>query len=70
MEKNSLKAPLRILRLRQVIARTGLSRSTIYDHIGSENFPRQISLGARSVGWIETDIEQWIEGRIEKSRAQ
>ena len=70
METSSSKAPLRILRLRQVIARTGLSRSTIYDHISNETFPKQISLGPRSVGWIETDIEHWIEERIEESRTQ
>lgn len=60
--------PVRILRLRQVIARTGLARSTIYEHIRNGNFPNQIVLGRRSVGWIETEIDAWISGRIRISR--
>ncbi len=56
-----------ILRLPQVKARTGLSRSTIYQRISDGTFPQQISLGARAVGWIEQSITDWIEQQIAAS---
>lgn len=61
-------APTRILRLPEVIARTGLSRSTIYAMVRSNTLPAPARLGARSVGWIEGEIEAWIDSRIEASR--
>lgn len=57
-----------ILRLPAVKARTGLSRSTIYLRVSDGSFPRPVSLGARAVGWIESDVEGWICRRIEQSR--
>ena len=57
-----------ILRLPEVKARTGLSRSTIYLYITQGKFPTQISLGDRCVGWLETEIEEWLEQQIETSR--
>ena len=57
-----------ILRLPTVKTRTGLSRSTIYLRISKGIFPKPISLGGRAVGWLEEDIDQWIEQRIEESR--
>jgi len=56
----------RILRLPEVKASVGLSRSTIYLRIEEGSFPRPISLGARAVGWLESDIENWIGERIGK----
>lgn len=55
----------KVLRLPQVIALTGLSRSTIYLRISNNEFPKPISLGGRSVGWLESDIEAWIESKIQ-----
>ena len=49
-----------IWRLPDVIRRTGLSRSTIYEMIGRGDFPQQIRLGKRAVGWIAADIDDWI----------
>lgn len=57
-----------ILRLPGVIARTGLSRSTIYARISEGQFPPSISLGNRAVGWVETDINEWLDQRVEASR--
>jgi prophage regulatory protein len=57
-----------ILRLKHVKARTGLSRSTIYQRIKEGSFPAQVSLGPRAVGWIETDIGAWIERQVKQSR--
>ncbi len=57
-----------ILRLPAVKARTGLSRSTIYLRISEDRFPSPISLGGRAVGWIEAEIQEWLEDRIQASR--
>ena len=57
-----------ILRLPQVMERTGLSRSTIYLRISEGCFPQPISLGPRTVGWIEEEIDSWIEERVKASR--
>ncbi len=57
-----------ILRLPAVKARTGLSRSTIYLYIAQGKFPAQIILGSRSVGWLESDIDDWLNQKIEASR--
>lgn len=60
--------PQAILRLPAVKARTGLSRSTIYLGLAEGTFPKPISLGARAVGWLESEIEEWLKGRIAQSR--
>lgn len=57
-----------ILRRKQVEARTGLARSTIYDRIKCGTFPAPISLGEKAVGWIESEIDAWLTAQIEKSR--
>lgn len=51
------------LRLPKVMERSGLSRSSIYSAIKRNEFPRQVSLGRRSVGWLESEIDAWIEAR-------
>jgi prophage regulatory protein len=58
-----------ILRFPQVIKITGLPRSTIYAKLADDNFPRPIKLGERSVGWIEEEIQNWINQQIEASRS-
>jgi len=58
--------PLRILRLRDVKAKTGQATSTIYAAMASGKFPRPIPLGERSVGWLEAEIDSWIEGCLRK----
>jgi len=60
--------PRKILRLPVVLDRTGLSRSTVYLRVTEGRFPRPVSLGARAVGWIEAEVEEWIAGQIEASR--
>lgn len=57
----------KILRLPQVKAQTGLSRSTIYLRIKNNEFPKSISLGGRAIGWLESDIQNWLEDRIAQS---
>jgi prophage regulatory protein len=52
------------LRRKQVEARTGLSRSTIYLYIKNGIFPKPVALGPRAVGWLESDIGDWIAERV------
>jgi len=58
----------RILRLPLVIQLTGLSRSTLYLRMANGEFPLSISLGGRSVGWLEDDVDNWLAQKIEDSR--
>ena len=53
-----------MLRLRAVMTKTGLSRSTIYLMISRGRFPRQVKLGERSVGWLEHEVEEWIRAAV------
>lgn len=55
---------LRLIRLPEVKNRVGLSRSTIYNYIASKIFPAPITLGRRSVAWLESDIDTWITDRL------
>jgi len=52
-----------VLRRKDVEAIIGLSRSTIYALMATGDFPRPIKLGARAVGWFESDIAAWLEAR-------
>ena len=60
--------PLTFLRLRQVKERLGLSKSAIYVRIAEGTFPKPISLGGRSVAWVEAEVTAWMNARI-SSRA-
>jgi prophage regulatory protein len=57
-----------ILRLPQVKQRTGLSRSSIYQKVSKKEFPAPISLGMRSVGWVDQEISDWVTQRVNQSR--
>lgn len=57
-----------INRLPAVLQRIGVSRSTLYALIKAGEFKAPISLGARAVGWLETDVSDFIEARVKASR--
>jgi prophage regulatory protein len=59
-----------ILRLPQVKAQTGLSRSSIYLRIAEGSFPKQVNLGGRAVGWDSNSIQDWIKDRLAESRME
>ncbi len=63
-------APARIIRFHQVQARTGLGRSTIYVRLAGGSFPKPLSLGARAVGCIEEEVDEWIRQQIALSRGE
>ena len=50
-----------IWRLPEVMAQSGLCRSTIYDLVNQGNFPSQINLGPCAVGWVASEVVDWIE---------
>ena len=63
-----VEVPIRIIRMADVQARTGLSRSTIYQWVSDGSFPQPIRLGARAIGWIESEVDAWIREQIAASR--
>ena len=66
----------RFIRLPEVLTRTGYGRTTIYRKMEDGSFPRSVKLGgpledtnvfdSRAVAWIEDEVDQWIESRIEE----
>ena len=58
----------KLLRLPQVKATTGLSKSSIYARISEGTFPKQIPLGPRLVVWFEADIQNWITEQVSAAR--
>ena len=58
----------RALRLRQVTQLTGLGRSMIYQMQAEGRFPQRIKLGQRAVGWLESEVRDWLATRVETSR--
>ena len=60
---------LRILRLKEVLQRVGISRAQLYSLMGEGHFPRNFGLsgpGGRAVGWLESDIDDWVASRVER----
>lgn len=55
---------MRILRMKTVIEITGLARSTVYKYVAEGVFPKPLSLGGRSVGWLESEVHSWIQSRL------
>ena len=64
------RAPIRFLRLGEVMARTGLSRTTIYVWRKEGRFPQPVLLGTRTQVWIESELEEWMREQIAKSRGR
>lgn len=54
----------RVLRLPEVEQRTGLGRSWIYDAVARGRFPRPIAIGKRAAGWLEHEVDAWLDERI------
>ena len=57
-----------LLRLQQVMDRTGLGRSSIYAMASKGEFPKPIKIGLRSSAWLENEIRDWVRGKILESR--
>lgn len=57
-----------VLRLRDVIERVRLSKSTVYAKVAEGSFPAPVRLSARAVGFIESEVDAWLKDRIQNSR--
>ncbi|WP_208858464.1 helix-turn-helix transcriptional regulator [Vreelandella nigrificans] len=57
---------MKLIRIKDVMERTGLARSTIYKYISLGQFPPSIKLGTRAVAWVESEIEAWINDSIKR----
>ena len=74
--KTIMKSNHRFIRLNEVLSRTGYGRTSIYRKMENGSFPKSLKLGgppkdpsafdSRAVAWIEDEVDQWIEDRIEK----
>ncbi|EKF9287635.1 AlpA family transcriptional regulator [Vibrio cholerae] len=59
---------IRLIRFREVLTMTGLSRSSLYRFIEENQFPSQVQLGGRAVAWVEGEVQEWIAQRITNRR--
>ena len=59
-----MQEPDRILRIRTVLTRSGLSRSTLYRKIGQGTFPKQVRISEYYCGWRESEINRWVSDPI------
>lgn len=68
---NPTNSQIRFIRKKEVMHRTGLSSTGIYDLIKRGLFPKQITLaGGKSVAWLESDVESWLKQCLEQSTSQ
>lgn len=55
---------MNMLRLKDVMTKTGLSRSSVYKYIAEGKFPKPVHLGERTVAWVESEIEEWLMAKL------
>lgn len=56
----------KLLKLNEVIDRTKVCRAKIYQLMELNEFPKSVKLGQRSVAWVESEVDTWIEKRIQE----
>jgi prophage regulatory protein len=65
-----MSKPIKVLRIKDLIRKIGMARSTIYDRFNPKSprydstFPKPIKLGLSAVGWLEHEIDAWVENLI------
>ena len=57
---------MRLIKLKEVLHITGLSRSTVYRFMSAGGFTMKVDLGGNSVAWVESEVEEWISEKIGK----
>jgi len=57
---------MKILKLKDVAEMTALSSSTIYRLMANNSFPKQVKLSDRAIGWVDSEIEEFIQKKIAK----
>jgi prophage regulatory protein len=68
-EPTPRSAPIRILRLAQVINITGLGKTKIYELQAQGRFPLSVRITAHSVGWVEEEVQAWLTGRLAERKS-
>ncbi|WP_313682762.1 AlpA family transcriptional regulator [Pantoea sp.] len=59
-----------LIRLSEVQRRTGYSKAWIYRLLKESRFPKSVKIGSRSIAFIESEIDEWIDQRISESRGE
>ncbi|EHO2015382.1 AlpA family transcriptional regulator [Escherichia coli] len=59
----------RFIKIESVLERCAISRATLYRLIKQGDFPRQVHLSQRAVGWLESDVDEWIDSRRRSATA-
>ncbi|RAS21508.1 helix-turn-helix transcriptional regulator [Paraburkholderia bryophila] len=62
--------PTRIIRIATVLERTGLKKTCIYRLIKNGQFPSSIKLSHKCAGWVESEVNDWLNNRIASTRTQ
>ncbi len=65
-----MTAPKKLLRLSEVLNRTGYSKAWIYRLLKENRFPQSVKIGSRSIAFVESEIDDWINQRIAESRGE
>ena len=55
---------MKLIRLRQVMQMTGLGRSSIYNYMKDQSFPKQVKITSSLSAWVETEINEWIQDKV------
>jgi prophage regulatory protein len=63
-----MQMPERLLRLPDVLQRTGLSRTSLYRLAAAQRFPKPVKIGLRSSAWRQSEVSEWIQRCTDKSR--
>lgn len=64
--RSTVELKAQILRLPAVLRRTGIGRTTLWDLIRKQKFPTPIKLGSKSIGFVESEVDEWIVAKIEE----
>ena len=56
---------IKLIRIKEVMERTGLGRSTVYKYMNLGLFPKSVNLTSRAVAWVESEVDAWIQNSIE-----
>lgn len=59
---------MRLIRMKEVMYLTGLSRPSVYRLMNAGLFPNSIELGERSVAWVEEEVQDWVDQKIHNAR--
>ncbi|EKS7812709.1 MULTISPECIES: helix-turn-helix transcriptional regulator [Enterobacterales] len=58
----------RLIRLPEVLEKTGFCKAWIYRLIGESRFPAPVKIGDRAIAFVESEVDEWIDNMIYSSR--